>query len=138
MQAASSESSFVGWVRNHSLLLGILVGVGSGLLMLILMHYDLPLVESIMGRNIGWVRLAAYTLPLFVIVERNSRPHPRSLTFWALLGGLLLLHLVCFIWFILRIRPLGAIHYVVSGPIEVLVLLLLLKRGIRLSGPGNG
>ena len=52
-------------------------------------------------------------------------------TFWTLFAGLLLLHLVCYVWFILRIRPLGAIDYVVSGPFEVLLLALLLKRGMR-------
>jgi hypothetical protein len=36
--------------------------------------------------------------------------------------------------FILRIRPLGAIHYVVSGPFEVLLLALLLNRGVRYLG----
>jgi hypothetical protein len=95
----------------------------------------MPLVEALMGRNVGWVCLAAYTLVLFVVLERNSRPNSRSPIFWAMLGRLLLLHLVCFVWFILRVRQSGAIHYVVAGPFEVLVLLFLLKRGIRYLDP---
>ena len=41
---------------------------------------------------------------------------------------MILLHVVCAIWFIQNIRPLGAIHYIAYGPFEVLVLAVLLNR----------
>jgi len=87
-----------------------------------------------MERNTGWLRLAAYTVVIFAILAKNFHPKSPSLRFWTVFAGLLLLHLLCYVWFILRIRPLGAIHYVVSGPFEVVLLALLLNRGTRYLG----
>ena len=131
MRMTKSESRFVQWASRHSLLFGILVGVGCGLLLVLTMVCDLPLGEWLMERNIGWVRFAAYTIGIFAILAKNFCPQSSFVRFWTLFAGLLLLHLVCYVWFILRIRPLGAIDYVVSGPFEVLLLALLLKRGMR-------
>jgi hypothetical protein len=131
MQMAGSESQFLRWLRKHSLLFGILVGVGCGLLIVLAMVYDLPLLEWLMERNIGWLRFAVYTVVIFAILAKNFRPQSPSIGFWTLFAGLLLFHLVCYVWFILRIRQLGALHYVVSGPFEVLLLAFLLKRGMR-------
>jgi hypothetical protein len=122
------------WVREHSLLFGIFVGFAFGMLLLLAMVVDLPLVEWLMFRNIGWLRLAAYTVVVFAILAKNYHPPSPSLRFWTLLAGLLLLRLVCSVWFILNIRPLEAIHYVVYGPFEVLLLALLLNRGVRYLG----
>jgi hypothetical protein len=122
------------WVREHSLLFGIFVGIAFGLLVILAMVIDLPLVEWLMERNTGWLRLAAYTVVIFAILAKNFHPKSPSLRFWTVFAGLLLLHLLCYVWFILRIRPLGAIHYVVSGPFEVVLLALLLNRGTRYLG----
>ncbi len=130
-QMAGSESHFFQWVRDHSLLFGILLGVGCGLLIVLAMVYNLALVEWLMERNIGWVRLAVYTAVVFTILATNFRPRPSPIRFWTLFAALLLLHLVCCVWFILKIRPLGAIHYIAFGPFEVLLLALLLKWGTR-------
>jgi hypothetical protein len=121
---AKDEKTPLRWVREHSLLFGIFVGIAFGLLVILAMFLDLPLVEWLMERNTGWLRLAAYTVIIFVILAKNFHPKSSSLRFWTVFAGLLLLHLVCYVWFILRIRPLGAIQYVVSGPFEVLLLAL--------------
>jgi len=78
--------------------------------------------------------LALERFRVFAILAKNYRPPSPSLRFWTLFGGLLLLHLVCSVWFILDIRPLGAIHYIVFGPFEVLLLALLINRGVRYLG----
>jgi hypothetical protein len=78
-----------------------------------------------------WVRLAVHTAVVFTILATNFRPRPSPIRFWTLFAALLLLHLVCCVWFILEIRPLGAIHYIAFGPFEVLLLALLLKWGTR-------
>ena len=131
---SKKEKTPLRWVREHSLLLGIFVGFAFGLLLILAMVVDLPLVERLMDGNAGWLRLAAYTIVVFVILAKNYRPPSPSLRFWTLLAGLLLLHLVCSVWFILNIRPLGVIHYIVYGPFEVLLLALLLNRGVRYLG----
>lgn len=131
---ANKETSPLRWVREHSLLFGISVGFAFGLLLVLAMVVDLPLVERLTNGNTGWFRLAAYTIVVFAILAKNFHPRLPSLRFWTVFAGLLLLHLVCYVWFILRIRPLGAIQYVVSGPFEVLLLALLLNRGVRYLG----
>ena len=113
---------------------GIFVGFGFGMLLILAVVVDFPLVEWLMIRNAGWLRLAVYTFVVFVILAKNYHPRSFSLRFWALLTGLLLLHLVCSVWFILNIRPLGAVHYTVYGPFEFLLLALLFNRGIRYLG----
>jgi hypothetical protein len=131
---AKDEKTLLLWVREHSLLFGIFVGIAFGLLLILAMVFDLPLVEWLMERNSGWLRLAAYTIVVFAILAKNFHRKLPSRRFWTVFAGLLLLHLFCYVWFILRIRPLGAIHYVVSGPFEVLLLALLLNRGVRYLG----
>ena len=129
-------SDFIQWVREHSLLFGILAGIGCGLLMLLLMVFDLPFADAVMGRNIGWVRFSAYTFVLFAVLAKNCRQRLSSRGYWSLFAALLLLHLVCYGWFILRVRPLGSIDYIVSAPFEFLLLYFLLDRGMMF-GPNN-
>jgi hypothetical protein len=131
---AKDEKTHLRWVREHSLLFGIFMGITVGLLVILAMVFDLPLVEWLMERNTGWLRLAAYTVVIFTVLAKNLHPKSPSLRFWTVFAGLLLLHLVCYVWFILRIRPLGAIHYVVAGPFEILLLAFLLNRGARYLG----
>ena len=113
---------------------GIFVGLAFGVLLILAMVVDLPLVERLIFGNTAWLRLAVYTIVVFAILAKNYRPPSPSLRFWTLLAGLLLLHLVCSVWFILNIKPLGAIHYIVYGPFEVLLLALLMNRGVRYLG----
>lgn len=129
-----AESRFLQWIRKHSLFFGISVGIGCGLLMLLLMFFDLQFVETVMGRNLEWVRLFTYTVVLFVILAMNCRPLSSAFGYWTVFVGLLLLHLACFVWFILKVRSLGALHYVVAAPLEMLLLYFLLKRGMGFSG----
>ena len=131
---ANKESGPLRWVREHSLSFGISLGFALGLLLILAMVVDLPLVERLTDGNAGWLRLAAYTIVVFAILAKNFRPRLPSLRFWTVFAGLLLFHLVCYVWFILRIRQLGATHYVVAGPFEVLLLALLLNRGVRYLG----
>jgi hypothetical protein len=50
------------WVREHSLMSCIFLGFTLGLLLILEMVVDLPLVEWLVFRNTGWLRLAAYTI----------------------------------------------------------------------------
>lgn len=131
-----SHFSFVRWVREHPLLFGVLLGVGSGLLLVVLMIYDLPLVEFVLGRNVHWGRFVAYTAVIFVVLVNRSRPRSPQMTYWTVLAALLLLHFGGYIWFISRVKPLGAIHYIVAAPFEVLLLYFLLDRGTRFLATG--
>ena len=131
---AKDEKTPLRWVREHSLLFGIFVGIAFGVLLILAMVVDLRFVEWLIVENTGWLRLAAYTIVVFAILAKNYSPSSPSLRFWTLLAGLLLLHLVCSVWFILNFRPLGAIHYMVYGPFEVLLLALLMNRGVRYLG----
>jgi hypothetical protein len=131
---AKDEKTLLLWVREHSLLFGIFVGIAFGLLLILAMVIDLPFVEWLILGNAGWFRLATYTIVVFAVLAKNYRPPSPSLRFWTLFAALLLLHLVCSVWFILNIRPLGSIHYIVYGPFEVLLLALLMNRGVRYLG----
>jgi hypothetical protein len=129
---AKNEKTPLRWAREHSLLFGILLGFAFALLLILAMVVDLPLIERLFtDGNTRWFRLAAYTIVVFAILAMNFHPKLPSLRFWTVLAALLLLHLVCFVWFILKIRTLGAIHYIVAAPFEVLLLAFLLKRGVR-------
>ncbi|HKM68293.1 MAG TPA: hypothetical protein VJX70_14075 [Candidatus Acidoferrum sp.] len=129
------ESSFISWVRTHAVLFGILVGVGCCLILLLMMFYDLPLVDAIMGSsNIGWVRFLAYTAGQFFLLIKYCPPRLPRLSYWTLLTGLLILHTFCYVWFMLKVMPLGSIHYIVAGPVEFLILYFLLNRGIGYLG----
>jgi len=99
--------------------------------MMVLMIYDLPLVEMILSKNVGWVRFGGYTAVVFVLLGKNLRTPQSSWHFWSVLAGLLLVHLVCFIWFIKNVRSPGAIHYIVCAPFELIALNFLLKSGLR-------
>ena len=131
---ARKGQTLLRWVRDHPVTFGLFLGFGLGLLLILTMVIDLPLVKGLMSGNAGWLRLAAYTIVVFAIMAKNYRPASFSLRFWTLLTGLLLVHLVFSVWFILKIRPLGAVHYIVYGPFEVLLLALLLNRGVRYLG----
>lgn len=126
------ESSFYGWVRTHPVLFGILVGVGFCVILFLMMFYDLPLVDAIMGHKIGWVRFLAYTAGQFFLLIKYCPPRLPRLSYWTLFTGLLTLHTFCYVWFILKVMPLGSIHYIISGPAEFLILYFLLDRGIRI------
>jgi hypothetical protein len=137
MQEPEPESNFLRWVREHAVLFGIYVGLAFGFLLLFSMWYDLPLVDIIMGQNIGWVRLFAYTLVIFILLAKYCRARRPFLGFWTFFLALFMLHLVCFVWIYSKIKPLGAIHYVALGPFEFLLLYFLLNHGTRHLGTGQ-
>ena len=128
----------VAFMREHALLFGIFIGFAFGLLLLFLMWFDLPLVDLIMGQNIWLVRLLAYSLVIFVVLAKNCRPRTPSLGYWSFFSALFMLHLFCFVWFNLKIKLLGTIHYVALGPFEFLLLYFLLNRGMQHLGKGEG
>jgi hypothetical protein len=119
------------WVREHALMFGVLLGVGGGLLLVVLMVYELPLVEFVLGRNTHWVQFIAYTVVIFVVLVNRCRPQSGQTKYWTVLAALLLLHSVGYVWFISRIKPLGAIQYIVAAPFEIMLLYFLLDRGTR-------
>jgi hypothetical protein len=126
----SSRPRFSDSVRNHPVLFGSLVGVGIALLLLVATLSDPRFADSYM-KHLGWVRFIAYTAVLEGLLVKYCPPHPPLIAYWSIFGGLLMLHLVCSVWFILKVMPLASIHYVLYGPFEFVALYFLLSWGVR-------
>jgi hypothetical protein len=127
---ASSRPRFTDSVRKHPVLFGSLVGVGVCLLLLVATLSDPRFADSYM-KHLGWVRFIAYTAVLEGLLVKYCPSHTPLIAYWSIFGGLLMLHLVCSIWFILKVMPLSAIHYAVGGPFEFLLLYFLLSWGFQ-------
>jgi hypothetical protein len=130
-----SDSFFFRWVREHSLLFGVLLGISGGLLILIVVLYD-PSSYDQWRRNAHWVRFIAYTGTLLWLLLNTCRPQRPLIGYWTVLIVLLLLHFVGYVWFISRFRPLASIDYVVFGPFEFVLFYFLLDRGRQFLGAG--
>jgi len=119
------------WVRAHPVLFGILISVVFGLFLLIAVLYDAQLVESFMTQNVDWLRLFAYTVVMQGLLIKYCPPRPPLIAYWSVFGALLMLHLACSIWFILKVMPLLSIHYVIFGAFETLAVYSLLCWGVQ-------
>jgi hypothetical protein len=89
-------------------------------------------------RNPVWVRFLAYTTVLECVLIKFCPPRSPLIAYWSIFGGLLLLHLVCSIWFILKVMPLASVHFIAYGPFEGALLYFLLDRGIQFVGTDAG
>lgn len=115
--------------RDHPILFGILIAFIGMAILFIALDYD-PSVEVFLNKNTAWILLGAYTATLFISLISYFRPRHRSIAFWGLLTVLLILHMACLAAFIHYIRPLAGIDYILFGPIEGLIIALLLTRGM--------
>ena len=80
-------------------------------------------------RGIGWVQFGAYSATLLCWLLTSLRPRHPTVGFWIFVAGTLVVHTVDMVAFILYVRRLGPIDYVLFGPLEGLVIALLLRRG---------
>jgi len=132
LRIADQGSQFFQRVRiKYPVLYGVMVGAGLGLVVLLATILDAPLVHSAMAFFDAWFPFALYTILIFGLPLEHYHSRSPSMSFYTLFATLLLLHLVCCVWFILRVRPFGAIGYGSYGAFEVLLLVLLLEGGMR-------
>jgi hypothetical protein len=115
--------------RDHPVLFGMLIAFIGMALVFVSLEYD-PSFERFLSENTVWVLMGAYTATLFGSLVSYFRPRHWSTAFWGLLAALLILHMACLIAFIHHVRPLRGIDYILFGPIEGLVIALLLTRGV--------
>jgi len=133
---ATSRPRFSDSVRKHPVLFGGLVGVGIGLLLLVATLSDPRFADSYM-KHLGWARFLVHTALLEGLLIKYCPPRPPLVAYWSIFGGLLMLHLVCSAWFILKVMPLStikSIDYVIIGPFEFVAFYFLLSRGVRYVG----
>ncbi len=117
--------------RINPFLLGVLIGIaGCSLLVLTILHD--PSLATFWMANVAWGRFIAYTISVFVLLVMWPRFPRTSLRSWGLILVLLLIHTAFFALFILRVRPLGSLHYILFGPIELVLLAWLLRLGMAL------
>src|SRR5262249_15224163 len=98
-----------------------LVGGFVGLVLvvsLVIMAICVPSSEDFLSHNKVWIQLGAYTATLVLWLLTSLRPRRVGIVFWTFVVVVLTIHTACFIAFILFVRPIGPIHYIVFGPLE--------------------
>ena len=115
--------------RQRPVLFGILIALIGLPVVIVILSYN-PSIGNFLSRNKVWGLLAVYTATIFPSLVLNFRPRHWSVAFWGLVTFLFLLHMACLIAFIRYVRPLAGIDYILFGPIECLIIALLLTRGM--------
>ncbi len=115
-------------VRDFALYILISLGVASGAI-----WYAAQTERS--SEALGnWVGLAAITALLFgYSIQRHRRLLPRF-SFWALIGGLLCVHLCAFVVILLRVEHWRLFWFVLAYPVESVSIELFIRRCFRETG----
>jgi uncharacterized membrane protein HdeD (DUF308 family) len=117
--------------RRSPVAFGVLLGCGILVLGIILMS-SIPAADPFLSQNLGWVRFAAYTGAIFLLLISSMSKNSRSPAFWGVLSVLFALHTACFLALFHYYRQFTGLEYSIGCVFEYLLLAYALRRGISL------
>jgi hypothetical protein len=117
--------------REHPVTFGLLIGlVGAPILVFAAIRY--PSFYDLFFRDAALGRFVVFTATIFPLAIAHFRPRTGSGIFWAVLGIVFVVHVIFFVAFMHYVRQLTSFDYILYGPLEALIFVIVIPRAMHM------